>query len=157
MVPTLSPWDRSRQTRRIDKHWFSCYLKYVSPNSPRETRFGSGTQVKPCRLGLRIGWVTFREYRREGHLWRSIHVLSFLFLLFCVLCAVIFKSVLKSKAYWALFRPPDLEKKTKYKYGSAFRMKIIILRAIVQSWNFDLLDYIDGEAGKLKNLGFPQC
>ena len=41
---------------------------YLDPNSARETRFGSGTQVKPCRLGLRIGWVTFREYRREGHL-----------------------------------------------------------------------------------------
>ena len=33
-------------------------------------------------------------------------------------------------------------------------MKIIILRAVVQSWNFNLLDYIDGEAGKLENLGF---
>ena len=27
------------------------YYKYVSRNNPRETRFGNGTQVKPCRSG----------------------------------------------------------------------------------------------------------
>ena len=37
-------------------------------------------------------------------------------------------------------------------------MKIIILRAVVQSWNFADFDlYIGGETGKLINVGFPQC
>ena len=38
-------------------------------------------------------------------------------------------------------------------------MKIIILvRAVVQSWNFALFDlHIGGETGKLINVGFPQC
>ena len=40
--------------------------------------FSSATQVKPCRAGLGIGWVTHREYRREG----PYFVLSFLSLLF---------------------------------------------------------------------------
>ena len=37
-------------------------------------------------------------------------------------------------------------------------MKIIILRAVVQSWKFtDVYLYIGGETGKLINVGFPQC
>ena len=45
-------------------------------------------------MTLGTGWVTHREYRREG----PSFVLSFLVLLplFCVLCGVIFKSVLES-------------------------------------------------------------
>ena len=54
---------------------------------PRETRFGNGTQVKPCRSELRTGWVRNREYRLKG----LYDVLSFLVLLFCVLCGVIVK------------------------------------------------------------------
>ena len=69
------------------------YYKYVSRNNPRETRFGNGTQVKPCRSGLRTGWVTNRAYRLKG----PYVVLSFLFLLFCVLCGVIVNSILKSR------------------------------------------------------------
>ena len=66
---------------------------YLSYHSPRETRFfRSATQVKPCRAGLGIGWVTHREYRREG----PYFVLSFLFLFFCVSYGVIFKSAVKS-------------------------------------------------------------
>ena len=53
----------------------------------------SGAQVKPCRSGLRTGWVTNREYRLKG----PYVVLSFLLLLFCVLCGVIVNSVLKSR------------------------------------------------------------
>ena len=34
---------------------------------PRETRLGNGTQVKPCRSGLRTGWVTNRESRTISH------------------------------------------------------------------------------------------
>ena len=64
------------------------------------------------------------------------------------------------KEYLALFRPPELEKKkqkaktkTKHKYGSAVRMKIIILRAVVQSWNFADFDlYIDSGT-----VAFPHC
>ena len=43
-------------------------------------------------MTLGTGWVTHREYRREG----PYFVLSFLLLLFCVLCGVILKSVLES-------------------------------------------------------------
>ena len=42
-------------------------------------------------MGSGTGWVTHRENRREG----PYFVLSFL-LPFCLLCVVIFKSVLKS-------------------------------------------------------------
>ena len=56
-----------------------------------ETRFGNGTQVTPCRSGLRTGWVTNHEYRLEG----PYVGFSFLLLLFCVLCGVIVNSVEK--------------------------------------------------------------
>ena len=52
----------------------------------------NGIQVKPCRSGLRTGWVTNREYPRKG----PYVVLSFLLFLFFVFCGVIVKSVLKS-------------------------------------------------------------
>ena len=58
----------------------------------QQTNPGNGTQVKPCRLGLRSGSVTNGEYRLKG----PYVVLSFL-LLFCVLCGVIVNSVLKSR------------------------------------------------------------
>ena len=79
------------------------YYKYVSRNNPRETRFGNGTQVKPCRSGLRTGWVTNREYRLKGP---YVVLLFFFFLAYYV--------VLLLTVYWkadlALFRRPDLEK-----------------------------------------------
>ena len=49
-------------------------------------------QVKPRRARLGTGWVTHREYRREG----PYFVLSLLVLLYCILCGVLFKSLLKS-------------------------------------------------------------
>ena len=80
------------------------YIVYYRCANPRETRFGNGTQVKPCRSGLRTGWVTYREHRRKG-----LYVVpSFLLLILCVLCGVIVKSVLKS--ILTLFRPPNLER-----------------------------------------------
>ena len=86
----------------------------------------------------------------------KVHTLFFLFSsFFFAYCVVLF---LKEywKEYLALFRPPDLEKKNKY--GSAIRMKFIILQAVVQSWNFaDFYLYIGGETGKLINVGFPRC
>ena len=85
------------------------YQKYVSCNNPRETRFGNGTQVKPCQLGLRTGWVTNHEYRLEG----PYVVLTFLLLLFCVLCGVIVNSVLKGS--FSIFFDVQIQKKTKTK------------------------------------------
>ena len=66
--------------------------------------------------------MTNREYRLKG----PYVVLSFLLLLFCVLCGVIVTSVLKPDL--ALFRRPDLEKdKTKEQiWPGAVRLKIIM-------------------------------
>ena len=68
-----------------------------------------------CRAGLGTGWVTHREYRREG----PCFVLSFLLLLFCVLYGVILK--VYWRAYLALFRPSGCKKK--YKHASTIRGK----------------------------------
>ena len=73
-----------------------------------------------------MGWVTYREHGREG----SYVVLSFLLILFCVLCGVIFKRVLKR--IFSIISASGFRKK-KHKYGSAIRMKFIILQAVVQS------------------------
>ena len=68
-------------------------------------KLGLVTALKLSPVGrLRTGWVTNREYRLKG----PYVVLSFLLLLFCVLCGVIVNSVLKSDV--ALFRRPDVEK-----------------------------------------------
>ena len=117
----------------------------------RETRFfSSATQVKPCRAGLRNGWVTHCEYRLE--------VLYFvlLFFLFSFACCVLLFLKAYWKAYLALFGPLDLEKKRwKHKHGSTVSVKIIMLRTVVQNRNFDLWE---GKlTGKLINLGFPRC
>ena len=74
-----------------------------------------------------MGWVTYREHGREG----SYVVLSFLLILFCVLCGVIFKRVLKR--IFSIISASGFREKKKHKYGSAIRMKIIILQAVVQS------------------------
>ena len=105
--------------------------------------------VKPCRSGLRTGWLTYSEYRRGG----PYVVLSFLLLLLCESYGVIFKSVLKSIISGSGFRKKNL----KHKYVNASLHDFIILRSVVQSWNFAHFDlYIGGEASKLINLGFPQ-
>ena len=72
-------------------------------------------------MGLRTGLVTNREYRLKGP-----YILSFLLLLFCLLCGVIVNSVLKADL--ALFRRPDLEKdKNKEQiWPGAVRLKIIM-------------------------------
>ena len=66
--------------------------------------------------------MTNREYRLKG----PYVVLSFLLLLFCVLCGVIVNSVLKADL--ALFRRPDLEKDEGKEqiWPGAVRLKIII-------------------------------
>ena len=65
------------------------------------------------KSGLGTGWVTHREYRREG----PCFVLSFLLLLFCVLCGVIFKSVLKS--ILCVFSAVGFRKKTQTRQYSS--------------------------------------
>ena len=83
-----------------------------SRNKPRETRFGNGTQVKPCRSGLRTGWVTNREYR-------PYVVLSFLLLLFCLLRGVIVNSVLISR--FSIISAPGVRKRQKQRTNLARR------------------------------------
>ena len=113
----------------------------------------SGAQVKPCR-GLRTGWVSNHEYRLKG----PYIVLSFLLLLFCVLCGVIVNSVLKSR--FSIISASGFRKGINKEqiWPGAVRLKIIILRAVIQSWNFADFDlYIGEETSKLRNLGFWQC
>ena len=66
--------------------------------------------------------MTNREYRLKG----PYVVLSFILLLFCVLCGVIVNSVLKADL--VLFRHPDLEKdkKKEHIWPGAVRLKIIM-------------------------------
>ena len=70
--------------------------------------------VKLCRAGLGTGWVKY-------HLGGLDFVLSFLFLLFCVLCGVIFNSVFKS--IFSIISAAGF-RKTKHKHGSTVRVKI---------------------------------
>ena len=87
-------------------------------------------QVKPCRPGLRTGWVTNREYRLKS----SYVVLSFLLLLFCIFCGVIVNSVLKSR--FSIISASGFRKRQKTKkqiWPGAVRLKIIILRAVIQN------------------------
>ena len=50
------------------------------------------------------------------------------------------------------------EKNKEQIWPGAVRPKIIIIRAVIHSWNFADFDlYIGGETGKLRNLGFRQC
>ena len=56
--------------------------------------------MKPSRAGFGTGWVTYREYRREG----LYFVLSFLLLNFCVLCG--------GKSIFSIISAAVLEKNT---------------------------------------------
>ena len=100
---------------------------------PEKFNLSSGAQVKPCWSGLRTGWVTHCEDRLK----RPYLVLSFLLLLFCVLCGVIVNSVLKSR--FSIQRLHlEKEKNKEQIWPGAVRRKIIILRAVIQSRNFRL-------------------
>ena len=95
--------------------------EYVLRYKPRVTRFcSSATQDEPCRAGLGTGWVTHREYRREG----LYFVLPFLLLNFCVLCGV--------KSIFSIISAAVL-KKQRNKHGSTVRVKTVLLRAVVQN------------------------
>ena len=103
--------------------------KYACRNNPRETWCGNGTQGKPCRSGLRTGWVTSREYRLKG----PYVVISFLLFLCCILCGVIVISVLKSR-FSIIFASGFRKRKNKEQiWPRAVPLKIIILRAVKQS------------------------
>ena len=66
--------------------------KYLAITLSKTRFFSSATQLKPCRAGLGTGRVTHRKYCHEG----PYFVLSFLRLLFCLFCGVIFKREMKS-------------------------------------------------------------
>ena len=95
--------------------WFESSLSIHVADNPRETRFGNGTQVKPCRSGLRTGWVTNHQYHLKG----PYGVLSFLLLLFCILCGVIVNSVLKSRC--SIISAPGFTKRQKQRTNLARR------------------------------------
>ena len=84
---------------------------------PEKFNLSSGAQVKPSRSGLGTGWVTHRDYRLKG----PYVVLSFLLLLFCVLCGIIVNSVLKSRFSIISASGFRKGKKTKNKYGPVVR------------------------------------
>ena len=65
---------------------------YLAMTLSKTWFFSSATQLKPCRAGLGTGRVTYRKYCHEG----PYFVLSFLHLLFCLFCGVIFKREMKS-------------------------------------------------------------
>ena len=90
----------------------------------------------------------------------KVHTLLFLFFFFFFAYYVVLLLTVYWKADLALFRRPDLEKdKNKEQiWPGAVRLKIIIIRTVIRSWNFADFDlYICGETGKLRNLGFRQC
>ena len=68
----------------------------------------------------------------------KVHTLFFLFFFFFFVYYVVLLLTVYWKADLALFRRPDLEKdKNKEQiWPGAVRLKIIIVRAIIQSWNF---------------------
>ena len=98
---------------------------------------------------VRDGWPT-------ANIVLKVHTLLFLFFFFFLR----FMWWKAEKADLALFLRPDLEKEKNKEqiWPGAVRPKIIILRAVIQSWNFADFDlYIGGETSKLRNLGFRQC
>ena len=87
--------------------------------------------LSPVGRGYELdGWPT-------ANIVLKVHTLIFLFFFFFAYYVVLLLTV-----YWkadlALFRRPDLEKdKNKEQiWPGAVRLKIIILRAVIQSWNF---------------------
>ena len=79
----------------------------------------------------------------------KVHINLFFVLFFfvCVLCGVIFKSVLKS--VFSIISAAGFGKKTQTQQYRSHENYYTVLPAVVQSWNFDLPAYISGEAGRL--------
>ena len=111
-------------------------------------------KLSPVGRGYEVdGWPT-------TNIVLKVHTLFFLFFFFFFAYYVVLLLTVYWKAHLALFRCPDLEKdKNKEQiWPGAVRLKIIILRPVIQSWNFADFDlYICGETVKLRNLGFRQC
>ena len=85
------------------------------------------TQVKPLRAVLGTGWIIHRENCREG----PYFVLSFLLLLFCLLCGGIFKSALKS--IFSSISAPGFRKKTQTRQYSSVKIIISSLQTVAQN------------------------
>ena len=103
------------------------------------------------RLPLRTGWVTNREYCLKG----PYVVLSFLLLLFCVLCGVIVNSVLKSRC--SIISASGFRKRQKHRTNMARCSSPENHYSSGRSTELkQTLIYIGGETGKLRNLGFRQ-
>ena len=108
-------------------------------------------KLSPVGRGYELdGWPT-------ANIVLKVHTLFFLFFFFFFAYYVVLLLTVYWKAHLALFRRPHLEKdKNKEQiWPGAVRLKIIIIRAVIRSWNFADFDlYICGETGKLRNLGF---
>ena len=117
---------------------------------PEKFNLCSGAQVKPGRGYELDGWPT-------ANIVLKVHTLFFLFFFFFFAYYVVLLLTVYWKADLALFLRPDLEKEKNKEqiWPGAVHPKIIIFRAVIQSWNFADFDlYIGGETGKLTNLGF---
>ena len=101
-------------------------------------------KLSPVGRGYELdGWPTVKIVL-------NVHTLFFLFFFFFFAYYVVLLLTVYWKGDLALFRRPDLEKdKNKEQiWPSTVRLKIIILRAVIQSWNFADFDlYIGGETG----------
>ena len=116
-----SNWPSLNLSKNVRKGWTNSYWKrqvltFYPPGKTQKNLCGGDIHrhpplvspwVKPCRAGLGTGWV---KYRLGG----LDFVLSFLFLLFCVLCGVIFNSVFKS--IFSIISAAGL-RKTKHKHA----------------------------------------
>ena len=94
--------------------------------------------------------MTNREYRRKG----PYVVLSFLLLLFCVLCGLIVNSVLKTR--FSIISASGFRRRKKQRTNMARCSSLENYYSSGRNFaDFDL--YIGGETCKLRNLGFRQC
>ena len=111
-------------------------------------------KLSPVGRGYEVdGWPT-------ANIVLKVHTLFFLFFFFFFAYYVVLLLTVYWKADLALFWCLDLEKDQNKEqiWPGAVRLKIIILRTLIQSWNFADFDlHICGETGKLGNLGFRQC
>ena len=96
--------------------------------------------LSPVGRGYELDWWP------TANIVLKFHTLFFLFFFFVAYYVVLLLTV-----YWkadlALFLRPDLEKEKNKEqiWPGAVRLKIIILRAVIQSWNFADFDlYIGG-------------
>ena len=130
----------------LERNWYKWFRNKLT--------LVTALKLSPVILGYEVdGWPT-------ANIVLKVHTLFFLFFFFFFAYYVMLLLTVYWKADLALFRCPDWEKdKNKEKiWPGAVRLKIIILRAVIQSWNFADFDlYICGETGKLRNLGFRQC